>query len=317
MKIVVTGAAGFLGSRLADVLLSPNSPLPVTELVLADSILPAQRSDPRVRLLALDLRSPTTAKQLVTADCDVFFHLAAVVSGQAEAEFDLGMSVNFDATRALLEAARSTVPTLKFVFTSTCGVFGGELPNVINDKTATMPQTSYGTAKAMCELLINDYSRKKFVDGRFVRLPTISIRPGKPNAAMTSYVSGILREPLNGEIAICPVRRDQKIWMSSPGTVVHNIIHAATIPAKDFGEWRSVNLPGFVVSVDEQLNALRLVAGENAVALVQFKKDDNICRMVESLPVAFDNSYALSLGFAVDTNFNDVIKAYIRDELKK
>ncbi|XP_026755864.1 D-erythronate dehydrogenase-like [Galleria mellonella] len=317
MKVTVTGAAGFVGSRLADALLRPDSPLPVTELVLVDTILPAQRTDSRVRLLALDLRAPTAANQLITADCDVFFHLAAIVSGQSEADFDLGLAVNFDATRALLEAARRNAPSLRFVFASTSGVFGGELPDVINDRTATMPQTSYGTAKAMCELLINDYSRRKFLDGRFVRLPTVSIRAGTANAAMTSYASGILREPLNGKEAVCPVRRDQKIWITSPAIVVRNIIHAATISADVLGDWRGINLPGFAVSVDEQLRALKEVAGEKAVALVRFERDERICHMVESLPIKFDNSRALSLGFVVDTNFADVLKAYIRNELNK
>ncbi|XP_059046955.1 D-erythronate dehydrogenase-like [Achroia grisella] len=317
MKVVVTGAAGFLGSQLADALLKSNSPLLITQLVLVDAIRPAQRSDPRVSVLALDLRIPGAAERLIDADCNVFFHLAAVVSGQSESDFDLGLSVNFDATRALLEAARRTVPSLIFVFASTCGVFGGELPDVINDKTATMPQTSYGTAKAMCELLINDYSRRKFLDGRFVRLPTVSIRAGRPNTAMTSYASGILREPLNGEQAVCPVREDQKIWISSPGTVVHNIIHAATISADVLGDWRGINLPGFAVSVEEQLRALEEVSGPKAVALVRFKRDEKICHMVESLPIKFDNSRALKLGFHVDTNFVDVLREYIQEEQNK
>ncbi|XP_013192436.2 D-erythronate dehydrogenase [Amyelois transitella] len=317
MKVVITGAAGFLGSRIADELLKPDSPIPVKNLTLVDAILPNKRNDPRVKVLAVDITSPEAASNLIEPDCDVFFHLAAIVSGHAEADFDLGMAVNFDATRSLLEAARKKVPSLKFVFTSSCGVFGGDLPKTVTDMTACQPQTSYGTQKAMCELLINDYSRKKFLDGRFVRLPTICIRPGAANKAMTSFVSGIVREPLNGEVAICPVARSQKVWISSPRMVVKNIIHAALVPESSLGLWRGVNIPGFCVSVDEILAALRKVAGDKVVALVRFETDAEIRRMLESLPLDFDNSHALKLGFDVDKDFADVIYSYIRDDLKR
>ncbi|XP_053614333.1 D-erythronate dehydrogenase-like [Plodia interpunctella] len=317
MKVVITGAAGFLGSRVADALLKLDSPIPVKKLILVDAILPPKRNDPRVNVVAVDLTSPEAALNLVEPDCDVFFHLAAIVSGHAEADFNLGMAVNFDATRSLLEVARKKVPALKFVFTSSCGVFGGNLPKIVTDMTACHPQTSYGVQKAMCELLIQDYSRKGFLDGRFVRLPTICIRPGAANKAMTSFVSGIVREPLNGQVAICPVDREQKVWISSPSMVVKNIIHAALVPANSLGLWRGINIPGFCVSVDEILTALRKVAGEKVVSLVRFEKDAEIRRMLESLPLNFDNSHALKLGFGVDTDFTDVINSYIRDELKQ
>ncbi|CAH2984392.1 unnamed protein product [Chilo suppressalis] len=258
MKIVVTGAAGFLGSRVADVLLSNTSPLPVRELI-----------------------------------------------------------VNFDATRNLLETARKVKPSLKFIFSSTLGVYGGELPKTVDDLTAVTPENTYGTTKAMCELLINDYSRKGFVDGCILRLPTVSVRAGTANKAVTSFASGIIREPLNGLEAICPVNKNLKLWLTSPKIVVNNIIYAATIPATSFGSWRVVNLPGFAASVDEMIQALKEVAGEKVAALVSFVKDETINRIVSTFPTNIDNTRALNMGFSVDENFVEVVKQYISDDLSK
>lgn len=317
MKVVVTGASGFLGSRVADYLLSDHSPITVTELVLVDIQAPPKRNDPRVSCFTLELSAPGSAELLITKNVAVMFHLAAIVSGHAEADFDLGLRVNFDATRALLHEARRTNPSLIFVFTSTVGVFGGNLPEVIDDLTAVTPQNSYGTAKAMSELLINDCSRKGFVDGRIVRLPTVSVRAGTANRAVTSFASGIIREPLNGERSVCPVPPDQKLWLASPEVVVKNIVYAATLLPDALGPWRAVNLPGFCISVHEMLQALKEIAGERVVALVSFERDELISNIVASFPVKFDNSRALNLGFTVDKNFADVIRAYIRNDLKR
>lgn len=319
MKVVVTGASGFLGSRLADALLrtEPPCPLNVTELILTDVYTPPPRKDPRVKVLALDLTKPSAAEELVGENCDVVFHLAAVVSGQAEAEFDYGLKANLDSTKYLLDALRKKAPNAKFVFASSVGVFGGDLPPVIDDLTATMPQTSYGTAKAMCELLVNDYSRRGFVDGRSVRLPTVSVRAGVANAAMTSFASGIVREPLNGEVAVCPVDTKQELWLTSPATVIHNIIHAATLDASALGKWRSINLPGLCVSVGDMIAALREVAGDKVASLIRYEYNETISRMVASLPVHFDNKSALKLGFAVDANFNDIISLYLKEKSYK
>lgn len=316
MKVIVTGAAGFLGSRLADALLSDQSPIKVTELILVDAIEPPARSDRRVKSFAIDITRPDAADRLIDSTSEVFFHLAAIVSGHAEADFDLGFKVNFDATRALLEAARKRAPTLKFVFTSTCGVFGGKLPSLLDDFTAVTPENTYGTTKALCELLINDYSRKGFVDGRFVRLPTVSVRAGVANKAVTSFASGIIREPLNGVESVCPVPKELEIWITSPQVVIRNIIHAATLPASSFGSWRGVNLPGICVSVDEMLKALKKVAGEKVFSLVRFEEDKLISWMVSTFPRNFDNTRALSMGFFKDSNYEDIVRAYIRDNLK-
>ncbi|VXD07319.1 D-erythronate dehydrogenase [Enterobacterales bacterium 8AC] len=315
MKVIITGGAGFLGQRLATALLRENV-LPFSELILADIQRPnAPVDDPRVRCLALDLTQPGAASQLIDKHCSVLFHLAAIVSSHAESDFDLGMQVNFDATRQLLEAARHHAPAMKFIFTSSLAVFGGQLPPVVSDDCAVQPQSSYGTQKALCELLINDYSRKGFVDGRVLRLPTISVRPGKPNKAASSFASGIIREPLHGESSICPVSPDLALWLSSPGTVIDNFIHAARLPAAQFGTSRTVNLPGISVTVQQMLHALGAVAGEQARARVSFVPDAAINRIVASWPGNFDVRRALALGFYADEDFQQIIRAFMRDDM--
>ncbi|CAG9560209.1 unnamed protein product [Danaus chrysippus] len=317
MNVVITGASGFLGSRLTEALLSENSAVPVAKLLLADVVRPQPHSDPRVSTVAIDLSQPSAANLIIKPDVHILFHLAAIVSGHAEADFDLGLSVNFDATRALADAARHQVPYLRFIFTSTVGVFGGNLPPIIDDLTAVTPQNSYGSQKAMCELLLNDYGRRGFVDARIVRLPTVSVRAGVANKAVTAFASGIIREPLNGLESICPVDRDLKLWLSSPNTVIRNIIHAATLPQNVLGPWRVINLPGISVSVDEMIKALHTVAGDKATSLIRFEHNELIARIVGSFPNIFDNTRALGMGFIADESFEQMIRMYIRDDLKR
>ena len=204
---------------------------------------------------------------------------------------------------------------MKFIFTSSLAVFGGELPPVIDDRCAVTPQSSYGAQKAMCELLINDYARKGFVDGRVLRLPTISVRPGKPNKAASSFASGIIREPLHGEQAVCPVNAELALWLSSPAAVVSNFIHAATLPASAFGALRTLNLPGISVRVREMLEALRAVAGDVVAARVRFEPDAAINRIVAGWPGEFDTQRARRLGFIADESFEQAIRAFIRDDM--
>ncbi|MEE6039042.1 SDR family oxidoreductase, partial [Avibacterium paragallinarum] len=290
--------------------------LPIEELVLIDVVKPvAPFDDPRVRCVERDLRQPQGLEDIITEQTTAIFHLAAIVSSHAEQDPDLGYEINFLATRHLLEVCRRTNPNIRFIFSSSLAVFGGELPPVITDSTAVTPQSTYGSQKAMCELLINDYSRKGFVDGLVVRLPTICIRPGKPNKAASSFVSSIMREPLHGEDSICPVSEDLGLWLSSPNTVVNNFIHCLQLAKLPARSWHIVNLPGFSVSVNEMLAALADLKGQDILRLVQFQFDPQINDIVASWPAQMDNRRALSLGFTADDNFNAVIQQFIQNDM--
>lgn len=315
MKVVITGGQGFLGQRLARTLLNQHSEK-IDELVLIDVVKPiAPNGDSRVRCLEMDLRNPEGLDQIITKETDAIFHLAAIVSSHAEQDPDLGYEINFLATRNLLEICRKNNPAVRFIFSSSLAVFGGELPDVIVNGTAVTPQSTYGTQKAMCELLINDYSRKGFVDGIVVRLPTICIRPGKPNKAASSFVSSIIREPLHGEEAICPVSQDLRLWLSSPNTVINNFIHAMTLTSFPPRHWHVINLPGFTVSVKQMLSDLVQVKGEPILEKVRFDFDANINNIVASWPAEIDNTYALQLGFTADNDFKDVIQQFIQYDM--
>ncbi len=308
MNVAITGGGGFLGRRLAQALLAREG---VERIVLFDSspALPAI-GDNRVEARCADLLAKGVADS-VAAQADVIYHLAAVVSGQAEAEFDLGMSVNLDATRSLLEAARARGRRPKFVFTSSLAVFGPPLPRTVTEETALHPQSSYGVQKAVGELLVADFSRKGFVDGCVLRLPTVCVRPGSPNAAASSFVSGIIREPLGGKPANCPVGRDLELWLSSPRAVVANLVHAASVPGGTLGPGRVVNLPGITVSVGEMIEALERVAGPRAAGLISFNEDATVRRIVSSWPARFDVRRALELGFVRDPDFVSLVRDFL------
>lgn len=311
MQIIITGGGGFLGQRLAKALLK--SSLSFDELLLVDINMPDNPgADGRVKCRQVDLSEPDAAQSVVNARTGTIFHLAAVVSSHAEKEFDIGWKVNLDITRQLLEACRHTNPHIRFVFSSSLAVFGGELPDVVSDTTAVTPGSSYGAQKAMGELLVNDYSRKGFVDGIVLRLPTICVRPGRPNLAASSFVSSIIREPLRGEMANCPVSPNLKLFLSSPDTVIKNLIHASSLQTDSLG-WRTINLPGISVTVQQMLNSLKRVTDDATLARVQFKQDDHINQIVSSWPGAIDNTRALKLGFAGDDNFDNFIHQHIGD----
>lgn len=315
MKVVITGGQGFLGQRLAKTLLTQHN-VQIDDLILIDVVKPiAPNNDPRVRCYEMDLREPTGLDELITKETDAIFHLAAIVSSHAEQDPDLGYEINFLATRNLLEICRKNNPKVRFIFSSSLAVFGGELPETILDSTAFTPQSTYGTQKAMCELLINDYTRKGFVDGIVTRLPTICIRPGKPNKAASSFVSSIMREPLHGEEAICPVSQDLRLWLSSPNTVVANFIHALTLPSLPQRSWHTINLPGFSVTVKQMLSDLSKVKGEEILAHIKFEFDESINNIVASWPAKIDNTQALALGFNVDSNFQSVIQQFIEYDM--
>jgi nucleoside-diphosphate-sugar epimerase len=322
VNVLITGAAGFLGQRLAKRLLatdhltdSAGRAQAIDHLILADVVPAPDLGDARAKVAVGDLSDPSFLHGLIGEDTASVFHLAAIVSGQAEAEFELGMRVNLDASRALLEACRQRGHAPKVVFTSSVAVYGGDLPDLVLDTTALNPQSSYGTQKAIGELLLNDYSRRGFVDGRALRLPTISIRPGKPNKAASSFASGILREPLNGQPAVCPVAPHLRLWLSSPRQAITSLIHGHDLPSAALGKNRSINLPGLSVTVADMLAALERVAGRVVADRVQFRPDPAIEAIVASWPGAWDDHRARTLGLAGDADFDAVIRAYLEDDL--
>lgn len=322
MKVVITGGGGFLGLKLAKALLArgalgatESTQAELSKLVLLDAAFPdTLPKDPRLEAVTGDVSDGATLERVLTPDTASVFHLAAVVSGAAEADYDLGDRVNLEGTRRLLERARRCVKPPRVVFTSSVAAFGGELPPVLDDATTPTPQTSYGTQKVIGEYLIADMSRKGFIDGRSLRLPTIVVRPGKPNAAASSFASGIIREPLNGVVSGCPVAEDTGVWLLSPKRVIECFVHAHDLPAATWSTTRAVNLPGITVSVAEMLQALKRVAGESVMRRVSFRPDARIQAIVKTWPARFETPRALSMGFRADADIDTVIRDYIADE---
>lgn len=311
MKVVITGAAGFLGRRLAGVLLGGVSGLPrVTRLIAVDTAS-GEAEDPRVEWHAGTVADPAFVGGIIDDRVGLIFHMAAVLSGQSEAEFDAGLRVNVDGTRALLERCRTVGHYPRFVFTSTVAVFGAPLPEVVPEDMAVRPQSSYGAEKAIAEILVNEYSRRGFVDGRVARLPTVAVRPGRPNSALSSFVSGIIREPLAGVEAVCPVPLDVPLWISSPGTVTQNLVHAARLPREALADGATVNLPGLSVTPAQMLDSLERVAGAEVRARVRCVPDERVMRVVCTWPAAFDVRRALHLGFAVDRDVDSLVREFI------
>ncbi len=320
MKVVITGGAGFLGRRLATRLLElgtltgpDGEPRKIEKLVLLDMVAAQGLSDPRVQAIAGDITEPELLRDVIGSDTSSVFHLAAVVSGQAEADFDLGMRVNLHASLSLLEICRASARRPRVVFTSSVAVFGGVLPEFVRDDTALKPRSSYGAQKAIGELLVSDYSRKGFVDGRILRLPTISVRPGLPNKAASSFASGIIREPLKGEDAVCPVPTDTRLWLLSPRFAIEALIKGHEISGEALGDDRSISLPGLSVTVKEMIESLSRVAGADVAARIHLQPDETITRIVRSWPGAFDTTRANALGFKGDDNFDDIVRAHIED----
>lgn len=322
MKVMIVGAAGMVGRKLTAALVATGAVggQTITDLVLADVILPiAPEAGPDTTTLAVDLASPEGAQQLIEHRPDLIFHLAAIVSGEAEADFEKGYRINLDGTRHLLEAIRLAGQTNAYrprlVFTSSIAVFGEPLPAVIGDTHQQTPLTSYGTQKAIGELLLADYSRRGFVDGIGIRLPTIAVRPGRPNKAASGFFSGIIREPLVGQEAVLPVSDTVRHWFASPRAAVGFLLHAAGLDTSLLGQQRSLSMPGLAATVGEQIAALERVAGPKAVGLIRRAPDPAIAAIVAGWPQAFDAQRAMALGFVGESRFDDIIAIHIEDEL--
>lgn len=324
MKILITGGAGFLGQRLARKLLERGTlaleggkSQTITQLDLLDVVKTDALQDPRVRSLEGDIADPAVLRQAIDSETRAIFHLAAIVSGQAEADFDLGMRINLDASRALLETCRALGHKPRVIFTSSVAVYGGNLPDTVRDDTALNPQSSYGTQKAIAELLLADYTRRGFVDGRVLRLPTISVRPGRPNAAASSFASGIIREPLNGEPAVCPVGADTRLWLLSPRGAIQALIAGCELDADAMADRTPINLPGVSVTAAEMAQALREVAGDEVADRISWQADARVERIVGRWPGRWDTSRATRLGLTGDGSFADIVRAYMADDLKR
>ncbi|HJV50428.1 MAG TPA: D-erythronate dehydrogenase, partial [Noviherbaspirillum sp.] len=317
------GGAGLLGAKLAKRLLergtlanAAGQQTPITRITLLD-VVPAQGfSDPRVQVVSGDIADESVVNAVLTPETQSIFHLAAIVSSHAEADFDLGMRINFDATRLILERARKNGNRPRVVFTSSVAVFGGELPQRVPDSQVLTPQSSYGTQKVMGELLINDYSRKGFIDGRALRMPTVCVRPGVPNKAASSFASGIIREPLNGVESVCPVAPETPMWLLSPRYAIDSLIHGHDLDGSLFGSSRALSLPGLATTVQEMVAALERVGGPEAAGRIRWQQDPAIVRIVNSWPGDFVTARANALGFKHDASFDDIVRSYIEDEMK-
>jgi nucleoside-diphosphate-sugar epimerase len=304
-RILIIGAAGMIGRKLTERLRRERA----GELVLHD-VVPFEEA-----AAVSDLSTPGEAEKLVAQRPDTIFHLAAIVSGEAEADFEKGYRINLDGTRQLFEAIRK-VGNYKprVVFTSSIAVFGAPFPEAIGDEFLNAPLTSYGTQKAISELLLSDYSRRGFFDGVGIRLPTICVRPGKPNKAASGFFSGIIREPLAGQEAILPVPDSVRHWFASPRAAIGFLLHGAGIDGAKLGTRRNLSMPGVSVTVGEQIEALGRVAGEQAVKLIREEPDAAIQRIVEGWPRNFDAQRALALGFRADPSFDEIIRIHVADE---
>jgi len=310
MKILITGGGGFLGSRLARALHARDASARITLLDVA--FPPGLERD--FTGVTGDVAARATIDKALGGDTDSIFHLAAVVSGGAEADFDLGYRVNMEGTHALLEAARHLPKPPRIVYASSVAAFGGVLPDVLDDSTTPAPQTSYGTQKVIGEYLVADYTRKGFIDGRSMRLPTIVVRPGKPNLAASSFASGIIREPLAGVESACPVPDSTGVWILSPRRVVEAFVHAHDLPSAAWPTTRVVNLPGITLSVREMIDAMGRVAGRDAVSRVKFVPDARIQAIVKTWPVRFRTERATAMGFHADGDFDSIVRDHIEGE---
>ena len=323
MKILIMGGAGMIGQKLLNLILKKEeiNNEKISEITLFDIIDAPYPQDTNILINSTsgDISDEKVSKNLVSSRPDIIFHLAAIVSGQAEQEFDLGWNINAKGSWGLFEAIRQQGENYcpRLIFTSSIAVFGAPFPEKIPDDFFTTPLTSYGAQKAISELLLADYSRKNMVDGVSIRLPTICVRPGKPNLAASGFFSGIIREPLNGQEAILPVNTDVRHWHATPRAAAGFLIHAAEIDSSKLNDRITLNMPGLSVTVQEQIDALQSVAGSDVVKLIKHQPDPTIQKIVSGWARDFDTKRSIELGFKAETSFEEIIKTYIEDDLKK
>ena len=314
MKVLITGAGGFVGQILAKRLIESNT---ADALILADvNPPPNPTSSQNVQCTAADLTSLSACEDLIAQQPDAVYILHGIMSSGSEANLELGLRVNFESVRQLLDTIRTKRPGIKVVFTSSCAVFGRKAVENVATETdiVPMPESSYGTQKLMIEFLLNDYSRRGLIDGRVVRLPTVFVRAGAPTAAASSFVSGIVREPIHGQESELPVDPSIGIWLTSPRTLAANLVHAIKVPAEKFGHFRQVLLPGYTATSGEILDALERVAGKETRALVKEKRDETTQRIVLSWPAKYDTARARELGFSEDVGLEQTIRDFIDGE---
>ncbi len=323
MKILIMGGAGMIGQKLLNLILKKEeiNNEKISEITLFDIIDAPYPQDAMISIKSTsgDISDEKVSKNLISSKPDIIFHLAAIVSGQAEQEFDLGWNINAKGSWGLFEAIRQQGEDYcpRLIFTSSIAVFGAPFPEKIPDDFFTTPLTSYGAQKAISELLLADYSRKNMVDGVSIRLPTICVRPGKPNLAASGFFSGIIREPLNGQEAILPVNTDVRHWHATPRAAAGFLIHAAEIDSSKLNDRITLNMPGLSVTVQEQIDALESVAGSDVVKLIKHQPDPTIQKIVSGWARDFDTRRSIELGFKAETSFEEIIKTYIEDDLKK
>jgi len=321
MKVLVIGAAGMLGRKFCQRLAETGhvAGRKVTHLTMSDVVepLPLRDSPFAVQAVVCDLSVPSAAEGLVASQPDCILHLAAIVSGEAEADFDKGYRINLSGTHYLFEAVRRAGHGPRLIFASSIAVFGAPFPEVIGEEFFLTPLTSYGTQKAICELLLADYTRRGFFDGLGIRLPTICVRPGKPNKAASGFFSNIIREPLKGEEAVLPVADDVRHWFTSPRSAVGFFFRAAEIDGSAVGARRNLTMPGLSATVAEMIESLQRVAGSDCARLIRREPDSVIAGIVKGWARRFDASRALSLGFKAEPHFDDIIRAHLEDEHKQ
>ena len=324
MRILIIGAAGMIGRKLVERLVNDGAlgGARIAQADLVDIVEPAAPPGApfATTTAAVDIAASYIAPKLIAGEPDVIFLLASIVSGEAESDFDKGYAINLDGTRGIFEAIRQRHLRSdgryrpRVLFTSSIAVFGAPFPEVIDDEYFTTPLTSYGTQKAISELLLSDFSRRGFFEGVGIRLPTICVRPGRPNLAASGFFSNIIREPLAGKEAVLPVSEDVRHWHASPRSAVGFLVHAATLDAKALGPRRNLTMPGVSVTVGEQIDALRKVAGEAVVKRIRREPNETIARIVAGWPTNFSAKRALSLGFEVEASFEDIIRNHVEEE---